>query len=168
MLLSLLKRRREAKAAQLLAEAQGALLQQSELIAEMRLAVAAYHSTVFRRETAKEPTHQSNDLRDLLAALEDAADSQATWSRVYDDLTLSHCRKVRSALRTRQELERDLPSALQTPGDDHAELSASQTGGKPVSKRLIRRINELNEAALSATKNMQWLNDSYAKETRVD
>lgn len=160
MLLSLFRQRRAAKAAALLDEAKEALQRQGVLFEEMHEAVTAYHATVL--PAAPLPTKLSQ----LLVALEDAARDSGTRSRVFDDLTLTHCGKVRSALLWQGELERDLPSALLA--GDRDETSTSPKRETPVNRHVLRRIGWVNDAAADAIRGTHRLNERYREEAGLE
>ena len=158
MLFSRFRQRRAAKTAALLDDAKTALQQQSGLFEDMHKALATYHATVMNTETAQPP----RSLGDLLDDLEQAADDAGTRSRVFDDLTRTHCGKVRSALRQQRELERDLPSALLP--EDRDEAFASPKREIPMNRHLLQRIGWTNSAAADAIKELRWLDGQYRKD----
>jgi hypothetical protein len=162
MLLSLFRKRRAAKAAALLDEAKEALQRQASLVGEMHDAVAAYHAAVMKPAATQPP----RSLGDLLDELEETADQSGTRSHVFDQLTLTHCGKVRSVLLQQKELVRDLPPELRP--DDHYEAPASQRPAPRVDRPLIRRIQRVNENAESAISGLQWLAGQYREEAGLD
>ncbi|RED15727.1 hypothetical protein [Parasphingopyxis lamellibrachiae] len=146
MLFSRLKKRRDAKKLVLSNRVKESFQRLAGLTGDVHRAVAAYHAAVFRRSPQAHTPSRSDALGDLLTDLEEAADDQGTWSRVFDDLTLTHCNRVRQIMRAREELESTAPP----------------------SRHLVRRIEWLTERTEKIGRDVQRLEQDYRKAAETD